>query len=63
MADLIFTTKDELMEIVQEAVSLAMSQSEKSKPIVDTLSIKGVLELLAEYGYHTSKHQIYKFTK
>ena len=33
MADLILTTKDELIEIVQKAVSQAMSQFEKDKTI------------------------------
>ncbi|NDV84548.1 helix-turn-helix domain-containing protein [Bacteroides sp. 51] len=62
MADMILTSKDELMEIVREAISQAMAHPEKSKPIVDTLNMEGVLELLAENGYQTSKAQIYKFT-
>lgn len=62
MADLILTTKDELMEIVREAVSQAMVRTEKSKPLIDTLNMDGVLELLAEHGYQASKAQIYKFT-
>ncbi len=62
MIDLIITTKDELTEIVREAVSQAMTRVEKNKPQVDTLSMDGVLELLAENGYLTSKAQIYKFT-
>jgi hypothetical protein len=62
MVDLIITTKDQLMEIVCEAVSQALSQSEKRKPEVETLNMDGVLELLAKHGYQASKAQIYKFT-
>jgi hypothetical protein len=62
MMELIITTKEELTEIVRKAVSLAVIQSEKSKPQVETLDMDGMLKLLAEHGYKTSKAQIYKFT-
>lgn len=62
MADYIFTSREDIKEIVKEAVSEIFVSKEAQKKEFDTISIDDLLELLGECGYKTTKGQIYKLT-
>lgn len=61
MPDYIFTTKDEIQSIVREAVADVFSIHEQRLDI-DTMNVDALLAFLAEYGYITTKPQIYQLT-
>ena len=62
MPEYIFTTKEELMEIVREAVSDIFSIKQEQKQVIDTLDLDAVLILLEDNGYKITKSQAYKLT-
>lgn len=62
MPEYIFTTKEELMEIVREAVSDIFSIKQSQKPIIDTIDFNSTLKLINEHGYKMTKSQLYKLT-
>ncbi|GHV49068.1 hypothetical protein FACS1894181_06830 [Bacteroidia bacterium] len=62
MNSIIVTTPDELRAIINEAVSGISATAVSNKPQIDTITLSGVLHLLEEHGYPTSKAKMYKLT-
>lgn len=62
MADYIISSREEIKEIVKEAVSEIFMIKETQDNGFDTISIDNLITFLAEYGYKTTKGQIYKLT-
>lgn len=62
MADyIIITDREQLKSLIRELIVEFFPQ-EKEQPKPDYLNVQGLLVLLAENGYATSKSQIYKYT-
>lgn len=64
MEQIIFTTPEQLDEIVQKAIKkiLPDNREEKSQKVPDTCSVEQALSFLSENGYTLSKSRLYKMT-
>lgn len=62
MPDYIFTTREEITQIIREVMTDVIQREEKPKKEIETLNVGSLLELLAEYGYDCTKSSIYSMT-
>lgn len=62
MPEYVFTSKEELMEIVREAVSDIFQKKQEQKPIIDTIDFNSTLKMVNELSYKMTKSQLYKLT-
>lgn len=62
MADIIFTTKEELSTIIKEVIESAFDFKKTCDDPPDTMTLTTTIALLEENGYPTSKATIYKLT-
>lgn len=63
--ELVVTTKEELISIMEEAVANVVSRQERSEPAEgpDIVDAAGAIEFMAINGYKISIHSIYKKTQ
>lgn len=64
MNEFILTTKEQLENIVQNAVKKALPKEQEVTPqkVADTCSMEQALSFLSEHGYKLSKSKLYKMT-
>jgi hypothetical protein len=62
MSNLIITTPEELKAIISEAVANIVPQVSNPKELPDSITLETAVQVLAEFGFPTSKAKIYKLT-
>ena len=62
MNQIIVAEEEKLRAIVHEEVSKLFQTKQEQKTEIDTMTLSGALDMLAEYGYILSKAKLYKLT-
>jgi len=62
MPDYIFTTREEITEIIKSAIEETLPPKAPKNSDIDTMNLPAALELLQEHGYKLSKCSLYRLT-